>query len=181
MRTSSSPARLWSDNSPCPKSLSPSNSPCYRYMESVAGHLLSKLLSHPPLDFPLPLHSFPLPRLPSNMFSSPSSSSSSSSSSSFLLCLSLVLVTEGSGFVSGCVLSTTQKSNAGVWLQECCSLLLLSLHSELSVSVALLLFFESVSESKDFHHFFIVNKVYNSDTLNTLPSSAGACSPIQND
>ncbi len=28
--------------------LSPSNSPCYRYMDSVAGHLLSKLLSHLP-------------------------------------------------------------------------------------------------------------------------------------
>lgn len=30
------------------RSLSPSNTPCYRYMDSVAGHLLSKLLSHPP-------------------------------------------------------------------------------------------------------------------------------------
>lgn len=52
------------------QSLSPSNSPCYRYMDSVAGHLLSKLLSHPPFLFPLPPHSFLLPLYPSNIFSS---------------------------------------------------------------------------------------------------------------
>lgn len=50
-----SPARLWSDNSHCPESLSPTtSSPCYRYIDSVAGHLLPKLLSHPPF---LPLSS----------------------------------------------------------------------------------------------------------------------------